>query len=59
MSNPGFVAFGFLSKEFATIFGQMNRGVATAVEMSTEEKKKIKTNKTQALLLWRTARSND
>jgi hypothetical protein len=59
MGNPGFVAFGFLSKEFATIFGQMNRGVATAVEMSTEEKKKIKTDKTQALLLWRTARSND
>jgi len=43
--SPGFVAFGFLSKEFATVFGQINGGTATAVEMSAEEKKKIGKNK--------------
>lgn len=32
--RPGFVAFGFLSKEFATVFQQMNGGVATAVGTS-------------------------
>jgi hypothetical protein len=30
--SPGFVAFGFLSKEFATAFRQMNDGFTTAVE---------------------------
>ncbi len=45
--SPGFVAFGFLSKEFATVFGQMNGGTATAVEMSAEEKKKIRKNRVQ------------
>ena len=38
--SPGFVVFGFLSKAFATAFGQMNAGFATVVEMSSEEKKK-------------------
>ena len=45
MRRPGFVAFGFLSKEFATAFNQINGGTATAVKMSAEEKKKIKKNR--------------
>jgi hypothetical protein len=32
--RPGFVTFGFISKEFATVFHQMNGGAATVVDTS-------------------------
>ena len=41
LRRPGFVAFGFLSKEFATVFQQMNRGVATVVGASAKENEQI------------------
>lgn len=40
--RPGFVAFGFLSKEFAKVFGQMNSGISTAVEQENRKTKKKK-----------------
>jgi hypothetical protein len=36
LRRPGFVAFGFLSKDFATAFQQINGGLATAVS-ATEQ----------------------
>jgi hypothetical protein len=41
MRRPGLVAYGFLNREFATVFQQMNGGEATTVAESAKGKEGI------------------